>query len=114
MLTHKYLFICTLLCISFLLCPVFAHSEGHMLTDEQLDQVQAGLSFEEGIDEILNEVLSLAFNAQAQTDTHAISNVNLVNSAVVIQSNITLLINTSGDISQLNISQINTADVINK
>ena len=96
------------LLISFFSVPQAVAAVGQVMTNQQLDQTQVGtLSSGKDIADLLQELL--AVTNQAQTSTRFISNINAVNSVVSVQTNISLLLNSSG-----NITQANTTNITNK
>ena len=101
-------------CFLFILVltlPFFSYAAGTILTDDGLDRVVVGATLSaEDITKLVSKILSSSLSVleQGQTGLSTISNVNALNSAVVIQTNILFTVSTAE-----NISQINTATVIN-
>lgn len=105
----KQLAILCILILLLALSPALAQATAVMLTDDQLDQIQgSALASFEDIDKIIAQVFQLVLTNRLSGDTPALVNVNALNSAFVIQSNIAFSLNSPG-----NITQTNTADIVN-
>jgi len=81
-----------------------ALAANRVLTDTELDRVQsAGLPFLQDIDEWLTLIVSLAGSQSAAEPAGGIMSIN---SSVVTQSNIAILVNFSGTLRQINTAEI--------
>jgi hypothetical protein len=105
----KWLSLPVIFIILLMLSVPPAHATGVMLTDDQLDQIQASaLPPLDNIDKTLEEVFKLALENPSLGNAATQNTVNAFNSAVVIQSNIAFSLYSAGDINQ-----INTANIVN-